>query len=130
MENAKLLEKHAQLQGVDPAEMLFGGDGEERLATNLEEEIMTAEDYLDDAEEETAQRIDKKKDRIPPKERTPEYSEDMNESAIEQILEDEEGNLYIEDADGNLIPYELPSHLQNLRVEGAGASGGAVRRNS
>ena len=54
MENAKLLEKHAQLQGVDPAEMLFGGDGEERLATNLEEEIMTAEDYLDDAEEETA----------------------------------------------------------------------------
>ena len=54
LENAKLLEKHAQLQGVDPAEMLFGGDGEERLATNLEEEIMTAEDYLDDAEEETA----------------------------------------------------------------------------
>ena len=50
----------------------------------------------------------------------------MNESAIEQILEDEEGNLYIEDAEGNLIPYELPPHLQNLRVEAPAAA----RRNS
>jgi hypothetical protein len=61
MENAALLEKHAQMQGVDPDEMRFRGD-ENRMPSNLEEEIVTAEDYLDDDEEETAQRIIKEKD--------------------------------------------------------------------
>jgi hypothetical protein len=100
--------------------MLFGNEVGQRSPTNLDEDIVTAEDYLDDAEEETAQRINKKKDE---QQRpgsgdgqSPEYSEDMNESAIEQILEDEDGNLYVEDADGNLIPYELPGHLQNVRI--------------
>ena len=59
MANAKLLEKHAQLQGFSPAEMLFGAD--EEAPAQFEEDIVTAEDYLDDAEEELAQRIDKNK---------------------------------------------------------------------
>ena len=54
MANAKLLGKHAQLQGFSPAEMRFGND-EERA--HFEEAILTAEDYLDDAEEELAQKI-------------------------------------------------------------------------
>lgn len=41
--------------------MLFRGD--EEVPAHLEEEIVTAEDYLDDAEEELAQRIDKNKPR-------------------------------------------------------------------
>jgi len=124
------------MQGVDPADMLFGEEGRHRMPSNLEEEIVTAEDYLDDAEEETAQRIDKKKEEHQQPAHAgqgTEYSEDMNESAIEQILEDEEGNLYVEDADGNLIPYELPAHLQNLRMPKSPESQGAepgVRRNS
>jgi hypothetical protein len=57
----------------------------------------------------------------------------MNESAIEQILEDEEGNLFVEDANGNYIPYELPGHLQNMRMPKSPESQGAelgARRNS
>ena len=34
-------------------------------------------------------------------------SEEQSEQ-VEEVLEDEEGNLWIEDKDGNLIPYELP----------------------
>lgn len=39
--------------------MLFGAD--EEAPAQFEEDIVTAEDYLDDAEEELAQRIDKNK---------------------------------------------------------------------
>jgi hypothetical protein len=62
MENAKLLQKHAQLQGVDPADMLFGDTNDKRTANNFDDEIVTAEDYLDDDEEEAAQRIVKEKE--------------------------------------------------------------------
>jgi|TARA_B110001450_G_C17465933_1_gene418202 hypothetical protein len=134
MENAALLEKHAQMQGVDPDEMRFRD--EDQMPTNMEEEIVTAEDYLDDYEEEAAERIIKERDvQNKPKHagQGVQSSEDMNESSIEQILEDEEGNLYIEDADGNLIPYELPGHLQNMRMPKSPESQvpePGVRRNS
>jgi|TARA_B110000285_G_C14965901_1_gene534065 hypothetical protein len=64
MENLKLLEKHAQMQGVDPAEMMFGNTNDNRNANHLDEDIVTAEDYLDDYEEEAAQRIIKDKDQF------------------------------------------------------------------
>lgn len=70
------------MQGVDPAEMLFGREEDHRMPSNLEEEIVTAEDYLDDNEEETAQPINKKRLEKPPGQES-EYTEDMNESAIE-----------------------------------------------
>jgi len=51
------------MQGVDPNEMRFRDlDDEEHIPTNMEEEIVTAEDYLDDDEEETAQRIIKERE--------------------------------------------------------------------
>ena len=96
--------------------MLFGGD--EEAPAQFEEEIVTAEDYLDDAEEELAQRIDKNKpDANQQQQLETEEDLDINESDIDQILEDEDGNLYIEDAQGNLIPYELPDRLKNLKME-------------
>ena len=36
---------------------------------------------------------------------------EMNDSSIEQLLEDEDGNLYIEDENGELMPYQIPNHL-------------------
>lgn len=96
--------------------MLFGAD--EEAPAQFEEEIVTAEDYLDDAEEELAQRIDKNKPNADHQEAAEMEEEvDINESDIDQILEDEDGNLYIEDAQGNLIPYELPDRLKNLKME-------------
>jgi len=51
------------MQGVDPDEMRFRDrDDEDRMPTNMEEEIMTAEDYLDDDEEDAAERIIKEKE--------------------------------------------------------------------
>ena len=63
--------------------MLFGGD-EELPPAHFEEEIVTAEDYLDDAEEELAQRIDKNKqnDQNQPSEEI-EGDLDINESDID-----------------------------------------------
>ena len=46
MENARLLQKHAQLQGVNPSDMLFSDRRE-----TVEEHIYTADDYIDDEEE-------------------------------------------------------------------------------
>ena len=51
------------------------------------------------------------------KEKEPmEDEHDGSESSIEEILEDEEGNFYIMDSKGNLVPYELPAHLENLKL--------------
>ena len=38
-------------------------------------------------------------------------------NSIEQILEDEDGKLYIKDAEGNIVPYALPPQFQNMRLE-------------
>ena len=67
-------------------------------------------------EEEAAQRLMGKKGNLAndSKNRGNEVEMDRNgdDSSLSQqeLLEDEHGNLYFEDADGNLIPYELPSN--------------------
>lgn len=79
---------------------------------------MTKEDYIDDVEEETAQLlIDKKFNELddPMNTRGHDFeqinkNEDNDTSLSQQeLLEDEDGNLYFEDAEGNLVPYELPA---------------------
>lgn len=67
--------------GADPNELHYGGDGAEFLPSNMEEEIITAEDYLDDMEEEEAQPINKKREEQRNQEE--EGNSDMNESSIE-----------------------------------------------
>ena len=66
---------------------------------------MTADDYLDDEEEELAQRIDKRQN-----------FDENEDSSIEQVLQDDEGNLYIQDENGELIPYELPEQFRNIKL--------------
>ena len=68
MENARLLQKHAQLQGVNPADMYFGKDP-------ADERIVTADHYIDDEEEEAAERLHKSQ-----------LNDQGSESEIEQIL--------------------------------------------
>ena len=43
-----------------------------------------------------------------PIEKEPQAFDENEESSIEQVLQDDDGNLYIQDANGDLIPYELP----------------------
>jgi len=67
-------------------------------------------------EEETAQRLIDKKGNLAHDQKNRgneiDIDKDGDGSSLSQqeLLEDEHGNLYFEDADGNLIPYELPSN--------------------
>lgn len=72
------MQRHAEEQGVNPNQLFFKDD----------DAILTAEDYIDDMEEERAQRIEKE-----PEE--PFEEDDMEDSSIEQVLQDDEGNLFI-----------------------------------
>lgn len=98
LENAKIMQRHAEEQGINPAQLYF--------KENTDEAIVTAEDYIDDEEEELAQRINKN---------APQYDEN-DDSSIEQVLQDDEGNLYIQDENGELIPYELPEQFRNIKL--------------
>ena len=88
------MQRHAEEQGVNPNQLFFKDD----------DAIMTAEDYIDDQEEEQAQRIEKE----------PEPFDEGEESSIEQVLQDDEGNLFIQDSQGELVPYELPDKFRNV----------------
>jgi hypothetical protein len=65
IENAKILQRHAEEQGISPNQMFFKDeytvDKDEDDENRLDDEIIvTAEDCIDDFEEEAAQRINKK----------------------------------------------------------------------